>query len=61
MQTLLFYDIETSGLNPAFDQVLTFACIRTDLSLNEISREEIVVRLRDDIVPSPWAFFDPPT
>lgn len=56
MQTFLFYDIETSGLNPAFDQVLTFACIRTDLSLNEISREEIVVRLRDDIVPSPWAF-----
>jgi exodeoxyribonuclease-1 len=56
MQTLLFYDIETSGLNPAFDQVLTFACIRTDLSLNEIGREEIVVRLRDDIIPSPWAF-----
>jgi len=56
MQTFLFYDIETSGLNPAFDQVLTFACIRTDLFLNEISREEIVVRLRDDIVPSPGAF-----
>jgi len=56
MQTLLFYDIETSGLNPAFDQVLTFACIRTDLSLNEIGREDIVIRLRDDIVPSPGAF-----
>ncbi|NDY72026.1 exodeoxyribonuclease I [Desulfobacter hydrogenophilus] len=56
MQTLLFYDIETSGLNPAFDQVLTFACIRTDLSLNEIGREDIVIRLRKDIVPSPWAF-----
>ncbi len=56
MQTFLFYDIETSGLNPAFDQVLTFACIRTDLFLNEISREEIVIRLRDDIVPSPAAF-----
>jgi len=56
MQTLLFYDIETSGLNPAFDQVLTFACIRTDLSLTEIGREDIVIRLREDIVPSPWAF-----
>ncbi|HBT89152.1 exodeoxyribonuclease I [Desulfobacter sp.] len=56
MQTLLFYDIETSGLNPAFDQVLTFACIRTDMSLNEIGREDIVIRLRDDIVPSPGAF-----
>ncbi len=56
MQTFLFYDIETSGLNPAFDQVLTFACIRTDISLNEIGREDIVIRLRDDIVPSPGAF-----
>nr|WP_320017269.1 exonuclease domain-containing protein [uncultured Desulfobacter sp.] len=56
MQTFLFYDIETSGLNPAFDQVLTFACIRTDMSLNEIGREDIVIRLRNDIVPSPGAF-----
>ena len=56
MTTFLFYDIETSGLNPAFDQVLTFACIRTDLSLTELSRETITVRLRQDIVPSPGAF-----
>ena len=56
MKTFLFYDIETSGLNPAFDQVLTFACIRTDMSLNEIGREDIVIRLRGDIVPSPEAF-----
>jgi exodeoxyribonuclease-1 len=56
MQTFLFYDIETSGLNPAFDQVLTFAAIRTDLSLNEIDRRSITIRLRDDIVPSPGAF-----
>ncbi|MFH2058447.1 MAG: exonuclease domain-containing protein [Pseudomonadota bacterium] len=56
MQTFLFYDIETSGLNPAFDQVLTFAGIRTDLDLNEIERETITVQLRRDIVPSPRAF-----
>ena len=56
MKTFLFYDIETSGLNPAFDQVLTFAAIRTDVRLNEISREEIYVRMRPDIVPSPGAF-----
>lgn len=56
MQTFLFYDIETSGLNPAFDQVLTFASIRTDLNLNEIERETITVQLRKDIVPSPRAF-----
>lgn len=56
MKTFLFYDIETSGLNPAFDQILTFACIRTDLSLGEISRELIVIKLRQDIIPSPQAF-----
>lgn len=56
MKTYLFYDTETTGLNPAFDQVLTFAAIRTDTRLNEISREEVVVKLRPDIVPSPAAF-----
>ncbi len=56
MNTFLFYDIETSGLNPAFDQVLTFASIRTDLELNEIERETITIKLRKDIVPSPGAF-----
>lgn len=56
MKTFLFYDIETSGLNPSFDQVLTFASIRTDLALNEIKRDSITIRLRKDIVPSPGAF-----
>ena len=35
-KTYLFYDIETTGLNKAFDQVLQFAAIRTDRQLNEI-------------------------
>ncbi|RLB91830.1 MAG: exodeoxyribonuclease I, partial [Deltaproteobacteria bacterium] len=56
MKTYLFYDVETSGLNPAFDQILTFACIRTDLFLKEISRELITIKLRRDIIPSPHAF-----
>ncbi|MCK5163971.1 MAG: exodeoxyribonuclease I [Desulfobacula sp.] len=56
MKTYLFYDTETSGLNHAFDQILTFACIRTDLELNEIDRQTITIRLRKDIVPSPKAF-----
>jgi exodeoxyribonuclease-1 len=56
MKTLLFYDIETSGLSPAFDQVLTFAAIRTDMALNEIDRYDVTVSLRPDIVPSPGAF-----
>jgi exodeoxyribonuclease-1 len=50
-----FYDIETTGLNRAFDQVLEFAAIRTDQSLNELERHTISVNLRPDVVPSPRA------
>ena len=53
--TYLFYDIESSGLSKAFDQVLQFAAIRTDRQLKEIERHEIKVRLRPDIIPSPLA------
>ncbi len=53
--TYLFYDIETTGLNKAFDQILRFAAIRTDERLRELERHQINVRLRDDIVPSPAA------
>lgn len=55
-RTYLFYDLETSGLSAPFDQVLTFAAIRTDLHLNELERYSFTVRLRLDIVPSPGAF-----
>lgn len=53
--TFLFYDVETTGLNKCFDQVLQFAAIRTDLDLNELSRHEIQIKLNKDIVPSPHA------
>lgn len=56
MKTFLFYDVETSGLNPAFDQILTFAAIRTGTDLQELDRTELTIRLRQDIVPSPHAF-----
>ncbi|MFZ5570879.1 MAG: exonuclease domain-containing protein [Thermodesulfobacteriota bacterium] len=55
MKSYLFYDTETSGLNQAFDQILEFAAIRTDLSLNEIERCSIQVRLRPDVIISPRA------
>ncbi len=54
-QTFLFYDIETTGLNKCFDQVLQFAAIRTDMELNEISRHEIRIKLNPDVIPSPYA------
>lgn len=55
-QTYLFYDIETSGLNKCFDQVVQFASIRTDLNLNELERHNFYVKLNPDVVPSPQAF-----
>jgi exodeoxyribonuclease-1 len=53
--TYLFYDIETTGLNKAFDQILRFAAVRTDERFRELDRRQIDVRLRDDIIPSPSA------
>jgi exodeoxyribonuclease-1 len=55
MITYLFYDIETTGLNKAFDQVLQFSAIRTDSTFKEIDRKNIAVRLRHDVIPSPGA------
>jgi exodeoxyribonuclease-1 len=55
MQTFLFYDIETTGLNKSFDQVLHFAAIRTDRALKELERYEIKMKLNPDVIPSPAA------
>ncbi len=53
--TYLFYDLETSGLNPCFDQVYQFAAIRTDLQLNELARYEFWVRPTVGVIPAPEA------
>lgn len=55
LQTYLFYDIESTGLNKSFDQVLHFAAIRTDLALNELTRHEVKIKLHPDLIPSPYA------
>jgi exodeoxyribonuclease-1 len=52
---LVFYDVETSGLNKRFDQILQFAAVRTDVDLIEIGRLETRSRLMPHIVPSPKA------
>lgn len=54
-QTYFFYDLETSGLSPAFDQVYQFAAIRTDLNFNEIERYEFLVKPTVDVIPAPEA------
>lgn len=53
--TFLFYDIETTGLSKAFDQILQFAAIRTDMELRELERHEIKIKLSADVVPTPRA------
>lgn len=55
MNTYFFYDVETTGLNIAFDQILQFSAIRTDMALNEIERHTIKVHLRPDVIFSPSA------
>jgi exodeoxyribonuclease-1 len=51
----VFYDTETTGSDPYWDQILQFAAIRTDDKLKEIERFEIRCRLQRHIVPSPGA------
>lgn len=55
MNSYLFYDLETTGLNKSFDQIIQFAAIRTDLNLRELERHSIIVQLRSDVIPAPGA------
>jgi exodeoxyribonuclease-1 len=50
-----FYDLETTGTSPAFDQPLQFAAILTDDDFNQIERVDIRCRLAPHILPAPWA------
>jgi exodeoxyribonuclease-1 len=50
-----FYDLETTGTSPAFDQPLQFAAILTDDNLKEVERVDIRCRLAPHILPAPWA------
>ncbi len=54
-KTYLFYDVETTGRNPCFDQILQFAAIRTDLELNELERHHVRIKLNCDVIPDPEA------
>lgn len=51
----VFYDFETTGTSPAFDQPLQFAAILTDDDLNPLDRVDIRCRLATHILPAPWA------
>ncbi len=53
--TYIFYDTETTGKVPAFDQILQFAAVKTDAELNVLDTFNIRCRLLPYIVPSPGA------
>lgn len=53
--SFVFYDTETTGLRPGFDQIVQFAAIRTDPDLVELERFDVRCRLQPHVVPHPSA------
>jgi exodeoxyribonuclease I len=53
--SFVFYDVETTGLNKRFDQIVHFAAVRTDAELKITDRFQIRCRLMPHIIPSPEA------
>jgi exodeoxyribonuclease-1 len=53
--SFVIYDVETTGLNRRFDQILHFAAIRTDDALAPTAIMEVRSRLLPYVVPSPQA------
>ena len=51
----IFYDTETSGRDPFFDQIFQFAAVLTDAELNPIDEVEYRARRMAHIVPSAGA------
>lgn len=49
---LVFYDNETSGLSPEYDQIFQFAAVVTDSQLNEIESVNLRCRRHPHIVPA---------
>jgi exodeoxyribonuclease I len=55
-QTYFFYDLETTGLDPRNDRIMQFAGRRTTIDLEPVGEPyNILVKLNDDILPSPEA------
>ena len=53
--SFVLYDIKTTGVRKAYDQILEFTAVRTDFELREIESFETQARLSPHIVPSPQA------
>jgi exodeoxyribonuclease-1 len=56
VQTLYFYDLETTGVKPATGRIMQFGGQRTDLKLKPIGEpHNFLVKLADDVLPDPEA------
>lgn len=54
--SFLFYDLETSGVNPKEDRVMQFAAQRTDEQLQPIGDpHNYLIKLTPDVIPDPQA------
>jgi exodeoxyribonuclease-1 len=53
--SFVIYDVETTGLNKRFDQILHFGAVRTDENLVPTAQIELQSRLLPYVVPSPKA------
>jgi exodeoxyribonuclease-1 len=55
-QTILWYDIETFGTNPAWDKVAQFAAVRTDSNFDPIEDPLVLYcKITPDYIPDPMA------
>lgn len=55
-ETLFFYDLETSGVNPKTARIMQFAGQRTDKDLNLIGEPvNYLIKMSDDVLPDPEA------
>ncbi len=48
--TLLWVDLEMTGLVPGVDKIMEVAAIATDMKLNEIARFEAVIKVNDNLM-----------